>query len=479
MFYFERIFINSRYSLSVKFLIKTSITTNQQGLSYLFLCNTLPKVLAQKRVSKEMSVTEKFTALFDGFGECDEEEQVQKIEEMNGLIEEMDEGEFITVFTKDLFNKIYQMIEEKTLSWGNAILLLKNAGSCKELKSFFCNSFDDSSLSKKMPSMIIDENEKIKDEMNEKFLVDLCECYLLLEDSTLLRLPYACLTCLLKAASKKEENEETQKEVEIALFASSCIYKFAKVPKELYLNEMTEIIRYHQEHHNLTRLSYQSAWQFLINRFYKDKSLEEVVVNKLHFAREARREIEELARCIDWKRKEERGKEAKEVIVIWRWIYAIDNYLAWYTLWNEELAKLIAYLVQMIRASRDNHKDICNGCLDSLRCAVEKRNVEIDDLLKSGAIGAVLEEMKQSTLDDFILWNCLDFFLKYSKRLKEKEDDEKEEAKRKAIKREILEKMEEEGYEDIIASLYGVISFVNGKNYLKLSKNTSEYLTYL
>ncbi|KAH7822492.1 uncharacterized protein MONOS_17670 [Monocercomonoides exilis] len=291
-----------------------------------------------------MSVTEKFTKLFDGLEECDEEEQVQKIEEMNEMINEMNEEEFRSIFTKELFNKIHQMIEEKTLSWGNAILLLKQAGYCKELKSFFCYSFDDSSLSKRMPGMIIEENEK-KEGRKENLLTDLCECYLLLCDKCI---PDEVLSiivpCLLKAALNKEENEETQKEVELALLALSNIIYF-KVCEELYLNEITEIIEYHQEHHNLTRLAYQSAWEFLVLRFHNDKILEDIIVNELHFAREATKALEELKKDVDWKRKEEANGRI-EVFIIRRWLRVIKYFFDWYTLWNEELAKLIASLVQ-------------------------------------------------------------------------------------------------------------------------------------
>ncbi|KAH7819010.1 uncharacterized protein MONOS_12070 [Monocercomonoides exilis] len=424
-----------------------------------------------------MSVTEKFTALFDGLGECDEEEQVQKIEEMNEMINEMNEGEFKSVFTEELFDKILQMIEKNSLSLEKAIVLLKHVGSCKELKSFFCYSFDKSSLSKKMPSMIIDENEKIKDEKDEMLLIELCECFAWLNEDFISKELFSVIVPrLLKVASKKEENEETQKEVEMALLAFSHISQFCDVPKELYLSELKEIIKYHQEHSSLTHLIYQYIWQFLIYRFSNDESLEKMIVNELHFVGEARRELEELSKCIDWKRKEEGGvKEVKEVKIIGRWLLVIDDFLNWCRSWNEELAGLISCIAQVFRASRDNLKDIRNGCLSSLRRAVEKRNVKIDDFLKSGVIDLYLEEMKQSTLDDKIMSDCLYFFLNISKRLKEKEDDEDEKGKRKEMKRKIFDKMEEEGYVDFIESFREMIDFLNKNGYRELSKNTSDY----
>eukprot|EP00770_Monocercomonoides_exilis_P004247 MONOS_4228.1-p1 / transcript=MONOS_4228.1 / gene=MONOS_4228 / organism=Monocercomonoides_exilis_PA203 / gene_product=unspecified product / transcript_product=unspecified product / location=Mono_scaffold00110:17323-18600(-) / protein_length=315 / sequence_SO=supercontig / SO=protein_coding / is_pseudo=false len=294
-----------------------------------------------------MTKSEKFSKLFHELERCREDEQKQKIKEMNEMINEMDFEEFKSVFTVELFNKIHQMIEEKTFSLENALMLLKHAGYYKELKYFSYYYFDYSLLSERMKEMMIDENEK-KKERNEKILTDICECYLYLKDGTISRLPYACVTCLLKVALKKDETEEAQKEVEMALLALSCIRAESEIEQKLYLNEIKEIIKYHQEHQNLTRLTYQSAWGFLINRFYNDESLENLIMNELHFGREARRELEELSMCIDWKRKEERGKEAKEAIVIERWIYAIDNYLTWCALWSEEFVSLLRSIVQAI-----------------------------------------------------------------------------------------------------------------------------------
>eukprot|EP00770_Monocercomonoides_exilis_P009607 MONOS_9559.1-p1 / transcript=MONOS_9559.1 / gene=MONOS_9559 / organism=Monocercomonoides_exilis_PA203 / gene_product=unspecified product / transcript_product=unspecified product / location=Mono_scaffold00399:23401-24648(+) / protein_length=314 / sequence_SO=supercontig / SO=protein_coding / is_pseudo=false len=292
--------------------------------------------------------TEQFSKLFCEVEHCREDEQKQKIEEMNGLIDEMNKEEFKSVFTEKLFDTIDKMIEEKKLSLESAILLLKHVGYCKVLKKIFLYSFDDSSLSKRMREMMIDENEK-KKEINEKIITDHCECYLYLKDRTISRLPYACVTCLLKDALKKDETEEAQKEVEMALLALGNI-GYWEMKRELYLNEITEIIKYHQEHQNLTQLAYQSAWQFLMNRFSNDKSLEEVIVNELHFAREATKALEDLSKSVDWKKKEE-GKgerEVKEVLVIERWINDIFCFLYSNTLWNEEIAGLLYSIVQFV-----------------------------------------------------------------------------------------------------------------------------------
>ncbi|KAH7819612.1 uncharacterized protein MONOS_17924 [Monocercomonoides exilis] len=426
-------------------------------------------------MSKEMSITEKFTALFDGIEECYEEEQMQKIEEMNEMVNEMNKEEFGSIFKRELYEKIDDMIEEKKLSVENVILLLKHVGYCKMLKYFYEFVNDYSSLNDRFQEMIIEEEEK-KEEKNERLLVDLCECFTLLNFHILSdELTPICVPCLLKVALKKEENEETQKEVEMALLCLSCIDDGTKIEQKLYLNEITEIIKYHQEHQNLTRLAYRSAWMFLTIGFFSDESLEELITNELHFAREARREIEELKRNVDWKRKKV-GKETevKEVLFIKRWISVIWEFLYSNTLWNEECEGLIDCIVKLFLASRDNHKDILNGCLGLLRNASEKRNMEIDAFVKKGVIDLFLEQMKQSTLDDEIMWKCLYFFFNISWRLKEKKDDEKEKEERKELKRKIFERFEEEGYDDFITCFHGVISF--RKNiYRELSGNISDY----
>ncbi|KAH7818438.1 uncharacterized protein MONOS_18018 [Monocercomonoides exilis] len=151
--------------------------------------------------------------------------------------------------------------------------------------------------------MIIDEYKK--KEKDEALLADLCECYSTLVYGISYDLKSICVPCLVKAGLKKGNDENTKKEVEITLLALNHMGSSSEVPKELYINEIKEIIEYHQEHHNLTRIAYQSAWQFLICRVYWDEPIRRVIVNELHFAREAIRELEELTKCVDWKREKE------------------------------------------------------------------------------------------------------------------------------------------------------------------------------
>eukprot|EP00770_Monocercomonoides_exilis_P001907 MONOS_1895.1-p1 / transcript=MONOS_1895.1 / gene=MONOS_1895 / organism=Monocercomonoides_exilis_PA203 / gene_product=unspecified product / transcript_product=unspecified product / location=Mono_scaffold00036:78510-79753(+) / protein_length=394 / sequence_SO=supercontig / SO=protein_coding / is_pseudo=false len=389
----------------------------------------------------------------------------------------MNRDEFKSVFTKELFDKIYQMIEEKTLSWRNAILLLKHIGYWKTMKNVNADGFNRSLLYERFEEMIIKEEEK-KEEKNERLLVDLCECYLLLKEYPSLEFILIFVPFLLKAALKKEENEETQKEVEIALLALSNINEYSKMKQELYLNVIKEIIQYQQKHRNLTKLAYQSAWRFLIYRLSNDESLEEVLVNELHLAREAARELEELTRNMDWNRKKEEEmskEEAKEKLLLIRWLVTADDYLSYCQLWNEEFVELIGSVAQIFKAAKNNSSAICNWSISFLRVAAESRVVKVDDLLKGKAIDVVFEELYQPALEDRNVCNCLDTVLAITGRLEEKTDNEMEEVKRKEISRKVFEKMEEEGYEDTTTSFYETIDFLNNEYYYVLSLNVSDY----
>eukprot|EP00770_Monocercomonoides_exilis_P013983 MONOS_13930.1-p1 / transcript=MONOS_13930.1 / gene=MONOS_13930 / organism=Monocercomonoides_exilis_PA203 / gene_product=unspecified product / transcript_product=unspecified product / location=Mono_scaffold00906:1082-2464(-) / protein_length=283 / sequence_SO=supercontig / SO=protein_coding / is_pseudo=false len=209
-----------------------------------------------------------------------------------------------------------------------------------------------------------------------------------------------CVPCLLKVAMNKDESKEAQKEVEMALLALSNI-GWEELDKEQYFNEIKEIIEYHQEHQNLTRLAYQSAWFFLLCRLNDDKSLEEVIVNELHFAREAARELEELAKNVNWKRKEEeeRGKDTKNERIFVMWLKIFDWYFRLCELQNEGNIGLICSLVQVLREAT-GYRIIVHLCILCLSRAVENRAVEIVDLFESGAIDLILENIHQAIFDD-------------------------------------------------------------------------------
>ncbi|KAH7817093.1 uncharacterized protein MONOS_7998 [Monocercomonoides exilis] len=401
--------------------------------------------------NREMAPKEKFSKLFDELKSCSFSGQKEKIEEMNRLIDEMNKEEFRLIYTIDLFNNINKTIEEEKLTMENAILLLNHVGYCKVLKNVWNPCFEKSSLSRRFEKMT-EEEEKKKEEKNEKLLVDLCECYLLFHFDFSSELISICVPGLLKAALKKEESEENQTEVEMALLALSEM-GYCEVKQELYLKEITEIVK-HQEHHNLTQLAYQSAWLFLIYRFWVDNSLEEVIVNELHFGREAARELEELTRNVNWKKKEEEMgiTERKAMDIILRWSRSIGNYFYFCELWNEEYVGLFSCLVDVFRASRDNHSGICEECIQLFNAVTKNRAVKLDVLLKSGAIDAALEEIQRRTLNRGMIYEFINFFQLISLRLKEKGEVKTTEEERKELKRKIFEKMVEEGYEDIIIS---------------------------
>ncbi|KAH7830224.1 uncharacterized protein MONOS_17037 [Monocercomonoides exilis] len=421
------------------------------------------------------SANEKFTELFDKLEGCKEEEQMQKIEEMNELMEEMNENEFISVISIGMFEKMHKMIEEKKMTMKNAFYLMEHIGHCKELKGIFITSFYLSKLYYFVQKMIINEIEK-KEEKNEKILADLCECYLLLSPGVSSELLSISVPCLLKVALRKEESEETRKEVEMALLAVSNA-GYWSVEQKLYLNEIKEIVLFHQKHHNLTHLAYQSIWLYLIYRLDFDKSLEREIVFKLHFLREVKREMEELTRCVDWKRKEKErgGKVTEDELILMRWFKTLGIYFSKYRSKNEEFDGFIDSIVKVLRAARENKREISNKCIYTLREAAKNESVRIDDLLKEGAVEAVLEEIQQSASICKSTCYCLRFFLNISRRLREKTDNEMEEVNRKAMKMEIFEKMEEGGYEDAIASFHEIFGFLNNKFYGGLSLNISDY----
>ncbi|KAH7817947.1 uncharacterized protein MONOS_13562 [Monocercomonoides exilis] len=357
-------------------------------------------------------------------------------------------------------------------------------------------------MCRRFERMLVDENKK-NEEKNEKLLEDLCECYLLLNEGISSELSSKIVPCLLKVALKKEENEEIQKEVEIALLALNNIESVAFIEQKLYMKEITEIIKYHQEHHNLTQLAYQSAWGFLIDRLGIDKSLKEVIVNELHFVRDAISELEYLMKCVDWTRKKEeerrgrerRGKEAKEVQTIFKWLFILDSFFEYCTLWSEELVVLINSIVKVFQAARENNREISVFCVHSLRDAVKYGSVKVEDLLKGGAFDAVLEGLQLQSLDEGMSFRGLNYFLIVTRKMKKKtdvDDDEMEEeeeeekngvnkdetekeAKRKELKGKVLEKIEEEGYEDVITSFHEMFDFLNRKYYDELSLDISDY----
>eukprot|EP00770_Monocercomonoides_exilis_P009114 MONOS_9068.1-p1 / transcript=MONOS_9068.1 / gene=MONOS_9068 / organism=Monocercomonoides_exilis_PA203 / gene_product=unspecified product / transcript_product=unspecified product / location=Mono_scaffold00362:9067-9907(-) / protein_length=248 / sequence_SO=supercontig / SO=protein_coding / is_pseudo=false len=241
--------------------------------------------------------------------------------------------------------------------------------------------------------MIIEEEEK-EEEKNEKLLVDLCECYLLNRKIyTTERLIHICENCLLKIASKNNKSQEVQKEAEMALLALSCVDGQDKLDKGLFSNEIIEIIKYHQEHHNLTQLAYQSAWHFFVYKFRCRKELGEKLLNELHFHREAITELGELSRCID--RMEKEGAEKTKIedlqMIQLSWLHNVYLMFYNYRLRNEENIELIRYLVRMCRTMGDYDSDILIWSSKIFNTMLSFRIDSVDVLLKGGAFNLFLE----------------------------------------------------------------------------------------
>ncbi|KAH7818642.1 uncharacterized protein MONOS_2341 [Monocercomonoides exilis] len=172
---------------------------------------------------QETGNTKKFAELFSELEDCNEEEQKQNIGEMNGVIDGMNEEEFNSIFTTELFDEIQTMIEKKKITMENAFYLLKRIGYCKAFKHADVYGFEESSLNFRFEKMIENEDKK-KEINNENLLIDLYECYVSLNDEfASTEFLSIIVPRLLKVASIKEESEEVQKKVEMALLALSDI----------------------------------------------------------------------------------------------------------------------------------------------------------------------------------------------------------------------------------------------------------------
>eukprot|EP00770_Monocercomonoides_exilis_P014633 MONOS_14579.1-p1 / transcript=MONOS_14579.1 / gene=MONOS_14579 / organism=Monocercomonoides_exilis_PA203 / gene_product=unspecified product / transcript_product=unspecified product / location=Mono_scaffold01027:16654-17620(-) / protein_length=300 / sequence_SO=supercontig / SO=protein_coding / is_pseudo=false len=294
-----------------------------------------------------------------------------------------------------------------------------------------------------------------------------------------------CVPYLLKVALNKEKNKEAQKEVEMALLTLSNFGEYLSFNffeneriQKLYVDEIKDIILYHQDHQNLTRLAYQSVLECLLDRFEEDESLEEVVVNEVHLGREAAKEVEELWKCMDWKKKEEeRGKGREEEMILMRWLKTLNIYFCNCRLRNEECIELIRCIVRLFRAAKDNCEGIRYWCDYLFETTAGKKAVEIKNLLKGRAVELFLEEIQQTKLDNIMTLHGLVYFMNVSNRLKEEMGDIIEKAKRKAAKKLIFEKMEEEGYEDVMISFHKMLSFLKDQHcgFGYISLNISDY----
>ncbi|KAH7818671.1 uncharacterized protein MONOS_18670 [Monocercomonoides exilis] len=408
-----------------------------------------------------MNVADSFYELFSKLKDCNDAEQKQIIDEMNQVMDKMNKKEFNTVFTIDTFEKFFKMIEEKKLSIGNAILLLNHMRYCKAQEDTHINSFANSMFDKNFDLMIVKEEKKNEGE-DEILLIDLCRSFLLLHDEhTVFFFRPACIHFLLKVALNKEESEKDQKKVEMVFLALSNICELEDLRQELYLNEIKEIIQYHQEHRNLIQLVYWSVWRFLINRFYSDITLEGVIVNDLCLGREAIGEIEELSKNVDWKKKEDemsKETEPKELLMINRWLDSLAYFFKYSQFGCKENAELIACVVTLCRKSFDYFKEISFRSISLFDAMISESTVSISDLQQNGVFDIALKIIQQSTLNDDSMEICIDFFWRVHERLNDEMVDETGKKKLKKLKRDIYEEMEQEGCEDSIAVFYWRLS---------------------
>ncbi|KAH7822472.1 uncharacterized protein MONOS_9671 [Monocercomonoides exilis] len=435
---------------------------------------------------REMSLPKMYEKMFFKLEDCTDEDQKRIIEKMHDITCDMNNEEMQSVFNEEKYILIREMMNIKKLSLDNAILLMKRIGHCKALRMYWDGSFDCTGLCSDLESMIISIEKNVKEEIgceesskkrNEKLLTDLCECVLMLNDDCFFNELFSfSVRCLLKEALNIEEDKETQKDVEMALLAMSNIGEYKEIDKELFLNEISEIIRYHQEHRNLTQLAYQSAWQFLIRRFRLEKGLRKIIANELSFGREAVRELDELIKCVDWKKTEKELKKTKEVWIIMRYLKIAQLYFGKCRACSEEdqLNEFIERVIKLKELAKDSFKGMRNECIYFLKEGVIEKEEKIDSFAKSGAAGCVLAEILQPTLENYPISICFGIFRILSMTMRKRAHNTLRKAKWKRLKRETFEKLEEEGYEDTITSFYGEI-LIRCKYNRELLLNISDY----
>ncbi|KAH7828863.1 uncharacterized protein MONOS_17230 [Monocercomonoides exilis] len=397
-----------------------------------------------------------FFKLFSELEHCTERVQKQKVLEMNGIMFQLHDDDLKSIFTVELFTGIFNMLKDKKKSFLNALLLLKYVGFWKVMKGISLD-FTNKSLLKELKKMIIKEKD-MKEKRNEKLLTDLCECIMMIFYQSLTgELHALSVSLLLKVALKKGNDKKTREEVEMALLALNGISK--PLEQKYYLNEITDIIQYHQEHHNLTCLANQSAFHFLISRFKEDDSLKEVVLQKMHFVSEATKELDELNGSLNWDTHEKNFSEKMRVRIITRWLYLIFN--TFRKEFNEiygEVVELTACVSRVYALAKDYEMKIRKKCINLFYRIKITIGEDIFILAESGAANIVLERMCRPILDDNQTAKSKEILLSLSERLYKKKTDLKIDKKSWQMKkRAMFEMLEEEGYEDIITSFHEVM----------------------
>eukprot|EP00770_Monocercomonoides_exilis_P001998 MONOS_1983.1-p1 / transcript=MONOS_1983.1 / gene=MONOS_1983 / organism=Monocercomonoides_exilis_PA203 / gene_product=unspecified product / transcript_product=unspecified product / location=Mono_scaffold00038:66980-68247(-) / protein_length=403 / sequence_SO=supercontig / SO=protein_coding / is_pseudo=false len=380
---------------------------------------------------------------------------------MNLMFGKMDRDELDAILSLKTFNEIDRMIEEKKLSIENALLLLKHLAHYKMMTYVYVESFPHSSLCYTLEKLIFDEMNK-KEEKNVKLLADLCACFFTMNDERAYDEPVpAFASYLLNVVLNKKENEEVQNEEEFAFPTLSNARQVVK-GNECRSNEISETVRYQKDHHNLAHLACESSWRVLIEQSMIRIRFEKADFGELKFVDDATRELDELERKMDWKKKEGEVKEINEVLMIMRWCYDIGKYFLVSQLNRNEFSQLIKSAERMYKSARSNHADVLCHLIYVFEEIALRSGPNIDCLLKEGVVDLMLEELNQPELKLILVHSCMTFFSALTRELNKdtanafvKESEWKSaETKRKTIKKEVHEKLEEEGYEDAIIKIH-------------------------
>ncbi|KAH7832412.1 uncharacterized protein MONOS_9324 [Monocercomonoides exilis] len=379
---------------------------------------------------------------------------------MNEQVEKMNYRELESILIDKVYFEVDKNIEEKRLSVENALLLLKQLGFNKKLKWNENMNYDYSVLRVRFESMIDKEDQK-KEEKNERLLLDLCESHILLSERYISRESLkACLHCIMNVVLKKEENEEMKKDVEIALLGLSNSHILTEAENELDLYKITEIIKIHQHHRNLSLASFLSAFKIFVEMAPTKKELIEIYLSELHFVREAAKELEELVKRTNERKEGEKFDEMIEMIIIKKWCNMLQMYFAYCDYSEAECVGLIAALVQLFRAAKDASSDLSKQCINLFASMADKEGLRIEDLLRGGAVDVVIKVLSQLTFEDMPILNCLCFFTSISNKFNEDVENENAAEKRMIVKREVFERIEEEGLVDTFFSFRNaLISF--------------------
>eukprot|EP00770_Monocercomonoides_exilis_P004746 MONOS_4723.1-p1 / transcript=MONOS_4723.1 / gene=MONOS_4723 / organism=Monocercomonoides_exilis_PA203 / gene_product=unspecified product / transcript_product=unspecified product / location=Mono_scaffold00129:38142-39116(+) / protein_length=305 / sequence_SO=supercontig / SO=protein_coding / is_pseudo=false len=263
-----------------------------------------------------------------------------------------------------------------------------------------------------------------------------------------------CSSYLLLSASCKETNEKAKNDVENAILAlSNCIMNY-KHKKGKYLFQITEIIKYDQEYHNLTSVAKQSAWIFLDKLLFFNGKSEHLQKYDLHFAKDTTAELAELERCVDWENDGKCTKGLKEVYMMIRWFGIIERYVSHIIYEGKEFVELIKHIVGICQAADKFNREIVNKGVHIISRIENCRTVIVEYFLQSGAVDFLLKEISCFSLTNEIVLKIVRIFFSLSESLLRKEKKEYYESKNNEEKEKIFEHFEEEGYEDIIISYF-------------------------